>query len=403
MNADRRLIWLARILTGIGLLAIVLVAWGGISQPGISLVEQLSTLTFASAGAAFVVCGALIVSSRPQNVVGWLLMVPGLALGDLAGAWLRSLTPPPSSFDLVTWLLAWFTNWSWVLLIFPIFFVLLIFPSGTLLSPRWRAVVLLDGGMVATMLLLSAFADQLGPFSDGEPSWRLPNPIGFIAGDVLDSELGSIWNLGLLVATVGGVAAVIVRFRRGSYHERQQLKWPLLGISFFGAVYAAMAVGSGWEGTALLAPLFGLSLAAIPVTVAVAVTRYRLYEIDRIISRTVSWSLLTACLAAIFALVVIGVQALLAGVTQGQSLAIAASTLVVSMLFNPIRLRLQRAVDRRFNRSRYDADRTLTAFAERLRDQVELGQVDEALMDAVTTAVQPNGASLWMRSDASRR
>ncbi len=188
----------------------------------------------------------------------------------------------------------------------------------------------------------------------------------------------------------------MLRFRRGSTVERQQLKWPLLAVVLFGVVYGASAIDSSViEGLGGIA--FGLALAGIPVSVAIAVLRYRLYAIDHIISRTVSWAVITAVLVAVFAGGVLGLQAALAGVTQAPTLAVAASTLAACALFQPIRVHVQRAVDRRFDRARFDAERTATSFSDRLRGEVAIDAIADDLQTTIDRSVRPSTQGLWLR------
>jgi hypothetical protein len=172
-------------------------------------------------------------------------------------------------------------------------------------------------------------------------------------------------------------------------------------VGFLGAVLLAVVPiaispqpGIGGPVWVLVA---AVGLLLVPVSVGIAVTRYRLYEIDRLISRTIGWALVTSVLLAVFAVVVVGLQAVLASLTQGDTLAVAASTLVASALFQPVRRRVQRAVDRRFDRARYDGERTAAAFAERLRDQVDLTELKTDIAVTVATALRPSSTELWIR------
>ena len=178
---------------------------------------------------------------------------------------------------------------------------------------------------------------------------------------------------------------------------RQQLKWPVLAVVLFGAVYGGSTVYPSLVGDGSI--LFGVSLAGIPISVAIAVLRYRLYAIDHIISRTVSWAVITAILVGVFVAGVLGLQAALAGIMQqAPTIAVAASTLAACALFQPIRGRVQRAVDRRFDRARYDSQRTVDAFANRLRSNVDLMSLEASLESTAADAVRPTSAWVWLRS-----
>ena len=254
-------------------------------------------------------------------------MIPGLALpaSTLATNWLGSM-PPPQQVTAPMWVVLWALSWSWILLIFPIFHLLLTFPDGRLLSRRWRWVVVLEVAMVVVFLELRGLQAEpqrarrrrarSGPSRTRSAS--CPN-------DLFDAALGTLWGVGLLAMTIASGAAVVLRFRRGSTVERQQLKWPVLAVVLFGAVYGGSTLYPDLVGDGSI--LFGVSLAGIPISVAIAVLRYRLYAIDHIISRTVSWAVITAVLVAVFVGGVLGLQAALVGVTQAPTLAVAASTL----------------------------------------------------------------------------
>jgi hypothetical protein len=345
---------------------------------------------------AFVLCGALIMSRQPRNIVGWLLMIPGLVLpaSTLVTNWLGTM-PAPQQVSPLLWLLLWSLGWSWLLLIFPILHLLLTFPDGRLISRRWRWAVALEVAMVAIFLGFTALEQDLRVLVDDEVAWTIANPIGVLPNDMFDEWLAVPWEIGLVVITVASAAAVVVRFRRGSTVEREQLKWPLLAVVVFGAVYAGSALEASLVGDASI--LFGLALAGIPISVAIAVLRYRLFAIDHIISRTVSWAAVTAILLGVFIVGVLGLQALFSGVTQGQTLAVAASTLVSFALFQPVRRRVQRALDRRFDRARYDAERIVGGFSERLRGEVELRAVEDELVATVGGVLRPTGVAIWLR------
>jgi hypothetical protein len=198
---------------------------------------------------------------------------------------------------------------------------------------------------------------------------------------------------------VCGVVAMIVRFRRARGIEREQLKWLVASLALTGVlVVAAVAVvvavprvGAGIWGLAVI------GYATIPPAVGVAVLRYRLYEIDRIVSRTIGWAAVSAVLVAVFAAMILAAQAALAPVTTSNTLAVAASTLVVAALFQPLRRWIQARVDRRFNRARYDADITVAAFAGRLRDEVDLTQLATEVVATADRSVQPASIALWLR------
>ena len=294
----------------------------------------------------------------------------------------------------VLWVVLWTTAWSWVLLVFPIFHMLLTFPDGRLLSRRWRWAVALEAVMVATVAALAAFGEGMGPLVNDQPVWVIENPLGFIQADVMDTAFGLLWGIGLLAVTVVSAAAPVVRFRRGSGDEREQLKWPLAAALVFGVIYGAASIQGGTSGETGAEALLGFGLAAIPISVAIAITRYHLYEIDRIIGRTVAYGLISALLAAAFIITNVALQSLL---LPGTTFEVAASTLVVAMLFQPLRRSIQRPVDRRFNRARVDAERLVAGFAARTRDEVDLERLAGETQSVAIGAVQPRTTGLWLR------
>ena len=384
-------------LTAVALAINLLVTWrelaGGDPEPGQS---AWSLTGWSVVAAAFAISGALIVSRSAGNVIGWLLLIPGLApLVGLAQLWLIGLDPPPQTVNVVVWLAIWITGISWVFLIFPVFHLMLTFPSGRLQSPRWRWVAGLEIGMLSTFLFLSALNESMDVFEGDEVLWSVPNPIGFIGTTFWDEFFSPVWGILLAILTLSCLAAVIQRFRKGSPLERQQMKWLIMAVSFFGLVYAILAVQTG-EGPAGIAnALFSISLTAIPIAIAIAVLRYRLYDLDRLVSRTVSYAVVVGLLALLF----FGIVSLLTTLLDAESdVVIAATTLAVVALFNPLRKRVQLAVDRRFNRSRYDSQRVMDRFAESLRNRIDPDEVVDGWVGVVNETMQPAAAGVWIRA-----
>jgi hypothetical protein len=199
------------------------------------------------------------------------------------------------------------------------------------------------------------------------------------------------------------IASLVVRYRRARGAERAQLKWfAYVGLAVVPTLLVGIVTGGATSGplaiftnVAWVIAIGGLAL--LPVTIGIAVLRYRLYEIDRLVSRTISWAAVSAVVGGLFVAVILALQAGLAPVTKSNDLAVVGSTLLVFALFAPIRRRVQRLVDRRFNRSRYDAERTVVAFAERLRDEVDLEALRAEILSTVSAAVEPSSVSLWLR------
>ena len=395
---------LAWLLAGVGMTAVVLVILSRIAshQSGAMVDDAAGAIPLFGSVIAFLLSGAIIASRQPDNSIGWVLMTPGLTLpiAQLAIDWLARLDPPPATVDPLVWVLIWFCSWAWITLIFPIFHLLLIFPDGRLLSPRWRPAVALEGLMVGTFVLLAGLMVELTVTIDDHVLWSIPNPIGFITNDMFASVVFVPWAIGLVTLTVLSVSAVVLRFRRGTPEARRQLKWPMAAVTYFGVVYGVFGVGSTAEliAGALWDVLFAVSIMFIPVSVAIAILRYRLYEIDRIVSRTIAYAVVTAVLFGVFFGVNIALQRVLGGVVGTAPVIVAASTLVVAALFQPLHARVQRVIDRRFHRARYDAERTVAGFAGRLRDQLDLPTLTGELRRTTTQAVEPVATAVWLRT-----
>ncbi|MGD2044248.1 MAG: hypothetical protein PVJ28_11400 [Acidimicrobiia bacterium] len=341
--------------------------------------------------AVFAMSGTLIVLRQPANAVGWLLIVPGLALLEpLLNV--PQLVEAPTIVDLGVIFQLWLNNVGWMMLIFPVFLLLMVFPTGRLLSRRWGWLVGLVVVMVAFLGGLGLFSETLGPLEGG--SWTVANPIGFVPNSLFESvPFQVLWAGGLLTLTVSGLLAVVLRFRRAEGVERQQMKWLLYAVSVFGFVYVLAAAIEPLQGQATWDLFLVISLLAMPLAIMIAVTRHRLYEIDRIISRTLSYGLVVLLLAAGY----FGVVTVIGTRVSDQPLFVAAATLAAAALFNPLRRRVQAWVDRRFNRSRYDAARVVDRFTGTLRDQVDPAAVVDGWVGVVSETMQPASVGIWMR------
>lgn len=356
-----------------------------------------------------VLTGAVIVSRQPRNIIGLLLMIPGLvflfagvidvAFGSLEqGVQPEELTPG-------LWFRLWFDNWSWVLLIFPIFHLMLVFPTGQLLSLRWRWVVWLEVVMVLVMVFAATFGEVIGPLNvDEAVAWTVPNPIGFIPQGTVDGgAFNIVWTGGLLFITVASLSAMILRFRGAGPTERQQIKWLLFAVSLWAATYVLSAVFEGQiESGSLGDLLFTLSIMGIPVAIAIAVLRFHLYDIDLIIRRTLLYAVLTGLLVGIFALSVFLMQTVVGGlVGEDSPLGVAASTLLIAALFNPLRRRLQGLIDRRLYRNKYDAQRVIDDFVATARNEADMSLLSTDLLDVVDRTVRPSVQGLWIKGAES--
>jgi len=347
--------------------------------------------------------GGIIEWRRPGHAIGRLMMLAGPLYAFVSAGWtsanlLRPLIDP-MAYVVFSWAV-YHLSWPAVALI--IGWIPLLFPTGTLPGPRWRmpaAVVLtlLGGGLIASALRRGEIVAGSG----------YANPFGVDWWPVILQPLVDAIPLAVLASLILGVAAVITRYRRGDPIVRLQIRWfvaavaivPISLIAIFIEVALRAAGGAGTDAPdALISVLVSYAaILALPIAIGIAVTRYRLYEIDRIISRTIGWGLVTGVLVTIFATTVVGLQTVLASVTQTQTLAVAVSTLVAFALFQPVRRRVQTIVDRRFDRARYDGDRTAAAFAERLREQVDLAGLESDIAGVVDRALRPRTIDIWIR------
>jgi hypothetical protein len=340
----------------------------------------------------FPAVGALIASRHPRNPIGWMLIAFGLMqvlTGGLTyGRWglLVASTTPPLVAEAM-----WLGNWIWApsLTLLGVFLPLLL-PTGSLPSRRWRPVVWVAG--LATAVSVGAVAVALWP-KRGLPLLEPTIELGW-AEAVFAAGVGVV-----ALCALAAVASLVMRFRHADGGERQQLKWVGFGAGVAVAGIVAAFVDPLWSGLSL-ALVFSAML-ALPAAIGVAVLRYRLYEIDRIISRTVSYGLVTGVLAALYVGGVFLLTPLVAGVGGGSELAVAAATLAVAAAFGPVRRRVQAAVDRRFNRARYDARRTVEEFAYRLRDEVDLDLLAASVREVARSTIQPTRVSIWFPEERS--
>ena len=394
MRASRVAHLLAAIALGLDALAVLLL----LPQAGTDELTRMDSSTFGGyvLGVAFPVVGWLIATRRPGNAIGWIFMGIGLsqALDTFAGQYgVVGLVVAPGSLPAAD-VASWIAVWSWA----PGFVLLLTaavlrFPDGRLPTERWRPVEILAG--VALLLLVVPIAVVSWPYRGAT---LLAMSHGSSSDPVVSMAM-TLELLGLIVLAVAGVGSIVglgVRFRRSRGIERAQLKWFVAGgtvevVALLGSAFLPTQGGPlDYLVTLVVSPL-------VPIAATIAILRYRLYDIDRLVSRTVSYAAITGLLAVLFAGLVVALQGVLATIAENSAIAVALSTLVVAAAFQPLRSRVQRPVDRRFNRARYDADRMATGFAGRVRDQVDAGAVIGALGEAVERTVQPVSTAVWIR------
>jgi hypothetical protein len=338
--------------------------------------------------------GAVLASRRPHHPVGWLLLALGLAVtaSGVADGYARyGLLARPSALPAARWV-AVYSPATIYLAFVCIGFVLLLTPSGSLPSPRWRWWARLAAAAPVGFLLALA----VGPGLVIPPYDEVIDPVSVPA---LASAVAAVIAVSFTIAIGGltvGAWSLVVRFRSARGSERQQLRWVAFAAALTvpPAAVVLFSVVVDTTATVVVLVALGVCMALLPLVIGAAILRYRLYDLDRIISRTLAYGLLTLLLGGGYALVVLGLGQLLG---RESSLVVAGATLAVAAAFQPARHRVQAVVDRRFNRRRYDAARTVDAFAARLREQVDLDALSAELLAVVDQTMQPTMASLWLR------
>jgi hypothetical protein len=357
---------------------------------------------------AFATVGSLIASRRPQNPIGWIFCISTLlwALGiPLQEYTTYALITVPGSLPagaLMGIIGHWTGSIGWFLMLT---YLLLLFPDGHLPSPRWRFLAWL----IAILLVVYSITFLLSPYPYANSNiidprlYSVRNPIGIgPANDLLD-QLGGDLPLLLFPAVLACIVSVVLRFRRARGIERQQLKWFTYGLalSFLMIVIiliVVFTVPSGGPGA-----LFYLAVVCIPISAAIAMLRYRLYDIDVLINRTLVYGLLTAALLLVYLTLVFGGQHLLASFFgPDNAVVLVISTLVVYALFRPLRRRIQAIIDRRFYRKKYNAAQVLARFSETLRSEVDLERLREELVSVVQETMQPAHVSLWLSPSTTK-
>jgi hypothetical protein len=360
---------------------------------------------------AFAVVGAVLVVRRPTNAIGWIMGAIGLMVSTsgAGGGYAAYVMVTRNRPDALAVFGAWAVNCYWFLMLaLALIYLPMLFPDGRLLSRRWLLIAVIAGIATLGIVLPKALAVTLPV--PGVSGLRIANPIGVEDLDKLANlPISGAFEGLFLVAAVGTVSSVVVRFRRSRGVERQQIKWFAYVIVVFvggsvvtGGVYDV--TGVGWlDGSSFVLSLVGV--ACLPIAVGIAILRHGLYEIDIIINRTLVYGSLTLMLVLVYFGGVTTTQALfrtLTGQQQQPQLAVVISTLAIAALFNPLRRRIQSFIDRRFFRSKYDARKTLESFSTRLRDETDLNSLNIELVSVVRETMQPEHVSLWLLPGTSR-
>jgi hypothetical protein len=349
--------------------------------------------------------GVLIVSRRPENPIGWILCASSFlfAFSIFSGMYaIYALVTHPGSLPaghVAAWFSAWVQNPVYLLFVY----LFLLFPAGRPLSRRWHPLLWIIGILMATGIVVDAL--DPGRIMSDEP---IRNPLGIEAAAEVFPIIAEIVSFLAALLIVVSVVSLFLRFRRAGGIERQQIKWLAYSAALLGVVAIVATIGDlllpggfgWWIFLVLVVTLFG-----IPLSIGAAVLRYRLYDIDIVINRTLVYGTLTAMLALVYFGGVVTTQTIfrtLTGQQQQPQLAIVISTLVIAALFSPLRKRVQGFVDRYFYRRKYDAVKTLADFNSRLREETDLDALSNDLVGVVRGTMQPEHVSLWLRSDTSK-
>ena len=398
--ARRRPAVLAWVLWGLAVLGIAAVLWFDhlLRQAGRAdlVLLNVSTVGWLLAMVTAPTVGAVLAARRPRHPVGWLLLGLGASIGlsgFIDGYALYGLLARPGSLPAVRWP-AIYSPAVAVAGIACVGFVLLLTPTGSLPSPRWRWWARVAAA--APVVYLVALTLNTEPL---DPTYRsVTNPLGLHAFQRPIAVTHIVASGVAVVAVVVGALSLVVRFRRARGTEREQLRWVALAAVLVSLAILVVLAGMGAGNQLLITWAAGISFAVLPLAIGAAVLRYRLYDLDRIVSRTLAYGLLTVLLGGGYAGLVLGLGQLLG---RDSSLVVAAATLTVAALFQPARRRVQHAVDRRFDRRRYDAAHTIQAFSARLRQQVDLDALTAELLAVVDQTMQPTSVSLWLRPSVS--
>jgi hypothetical protein len=386
-KSARRLAW------GVWLLGFVLNVAGGAwyavgVKDGFTPFAVVITLVYL----AFLTVGVLIMANLPRHPVGWIFCVIGINFGlnNLLNSYAERAIKSPNGLPGGA-IAAWF-GWLWIINLFLLgTYLLQFFPTGRLPSPRWRPLAWLTG----IGIFMVWFAEYFAP---GQlPDFERDNPFGIAAAKGVLAVADVIGLALTALCALLSVASVVVRFRHAHQIERQQIKWFVFAVSLLlPYMFVAANVGSVVTDYG-----FAIVISLTPASVGLAILRYRLYEIDRIINRTLVYSLLTAILAGADLLLITTIEHLFQPIASGSDLVVAGSTLAVAAFVQPLRSRIQSTVDRRFYRHKYDATRTLEVFSTRLRDEIDLETLRLELGAVVQETMQPAHVSLWLRKTAS--
>ena len=369
--------------------------------PNGPLLQVMLVVTLATMSAV----GLLIISRQSQNLIGWLLITAGISASLLlfSSEYARLALSSPNRILPFGLVLAWISQWIWIVYVWPIGVGLpMLYPEGRLLSPRWRPLAWFSAVYIVLTIFIDAFTP--GPLAGYE---AYVNPAGIPALENFPEGMRQALDILAFPLILLAAFSLFLRFRRASGEVRAQIKWFFYAVSLL-LVWVLYGVGSGLGIFPVLpswisSMIFGLLVALLSVAIGIAILKYRLYDIDLIIRRTLVYSVLTGILGLVYFGGVVLLQSIFRAVGGQQSvIAIVVSTLTIAVLFTPLRRRIQNGIDRRFYRQKYDAEKVIARFSTILRDEVDLEKLSNALLAAVEETMQPERASLWLRQTADR-
>ena len=377
--------WRAVVVWLVAASAIAAIAVGQVANPA----DLIVALIIGEVVVSFGVVGAVVITHLPDNRVGWLLWGSGavLAWATAGTAYATNSVVSCGGCLPATVPIAVLTNMAFGPVVGVVgIFIPLLFPNGRLPSPRWRPVAWF--GIVATVAFTISIAVTPGPMSGG-----VENPIGIDAPGAQNGAIQIVSLAGLCAAIVLALASVVWRFRHSGAVERQQLRW----FEYAGVLMlAGLVVGLAGPFDAAWVVMFA-GLGLMPLATGIAILRYRLYDLDRLVSRTIAYAVVTGGLVLVYLAINLALTTEFSSIASGNAAVVAASTLVVAVLFTPLRRRVQHVVDRRFDRARYDSARTSAAFSDRLRDEIDLPALVTDLQATASGAISASLVGVWLR------
>jgi hypothetical protein len=383
------MVWVGGLL-GLGLTAgnLWLLRWGQYNATPQPLQEVLNDVTYLLIGVALTLVGAFLSIKRSENLIGWIILGAGLSLSlvafieQYANLSITGVTQWPGTIAAL-----WLLQWMWMLPYVSLVLLLLFYPTGHLLSPRWRLVVSLSLVGYLALALLVAFGATIEVSDPIGGDIAIPNPVGFLPAP--GNSIFIFFTVVLFATLIAALLGLGLRYRRARGIEREQIKWLLFAGALFVVVMIFEILNVPWSGAAS-----NLISLGIPLAIAIAILRYRLYDINVIIRRTTTYAVITGLLAVVYFASIVVLQQLLTPFTGESDVAVVLSTLLIAALFLPIRRRVQNIIDHRFFRRKYDAEKTLEAFAATVRNETNLDALTAELLRVIQETMQPESLSI---------